>query len=465
MIADFRVSEYNETMTMPEVSSPTTEQDQVSDLPPTDQEPTNNSSPNWGTNTKLVVGMVIVVVSVGVLSQLRLILTPLVMALILSYLLYPLIEDLSGGTFLSWRGSTNLVFVLLLVILLSSLTASGVAIVNQFQNLIKIIETFLSDLPDIVENFLSTDPVIVVPLINYRFDIAEYIQSLNIDLLAISEQVLSSVQPALGQAGTLLTKVATSAVSVLGWGGFILVVAYLFLGEAKQGSKLLQRELSGLSEDIARFSREMSYLWNAFLRGQLLVFFLSSTTMFILMSILGVRYALVLALLAGFARFVPYVGQVLSGIVNALVAYFLATGNYFGLPPFQYMLLVVGLAFLHDQVYDSLVIPRLIGFVLGVHPALVLITAMIATRWVGVLGLLLAAPILASFQLIAKYVIRKMLDQDPWPDEEIAPPTLKEQFKDIFEAARDGLVRTVRRVKQLYTKIYQRITKRTKKDE
>jgi predicted PurR-regulated permease PerM len=387
------------------------------------------------------------------------------MSLILSYLLYPLVEDLSKNTFLSWRGSTNLIFFLLLVLLLSSLTASGVAIVNQFENLINIIQTFLTDLPDTVNNFIATDPVFVVPIIDYQINIAEYIQSLNIDLTAITEQVLSAVQPALGQAGTILTKVATSALNVLGWGGFILAVAYLTLGEAKQQSKLLQRELFSLSEDFARFSREISYIWNAFLRGQLLVFFLSSTTMFILMSILGMRYALGLAVLAGFARFIPYVGQVLSGIVNALVAYFLAEGNYFGLPAFQYMLLVVGLAFLHDQVYDSLIIPRLIGIVLGVHPALVLITALIATRWIGVLGLLLAAPMLASFQLVGKYVIRKMLDQSPWPDEEIEPPTLKEQFQDIFNTSWTEIRKAGQRIGQFFKNPIQKLLKRINKDE
>ncbi|MEJ2757167.1 MAG: AI-2E family transporter [Anaerolineales bacterium] len=430
-----------------------------------ESETTSSDSPNWGTNTKLVVGMAILAVITGILFQIRPILTPLVMSLILSYLLYPLVEDLSKNTFLSWRGSTNLIFFLLLVLLLSSLTASGVAIVNQFENLINIIQTFLTDLPDTVNNFIATDPVFVVPIIDYQINIAEYIQSLNIDLTAITEQVLSAVQPALGQAGTILTKVATSALNVLGWGGFILAVAYLTLGEAKQQSKLLQRELFSLSEDFARFSREISYIWNAFLRGQLLVFFLSSTTMFILMSILGMRYALGLAVLAGFARFIPYVGQVLSGIVNALVAYFLAEGNYFGLPAFQYMLLVVGLAFLHDQVYDSLIIPRLIGIVLGVHPALVLITALIATRWIGVLGLLLAAPMLASFQLVGKYVIRKMLDQSPWPDEEIEPPTLKEQFQDIFNTSWTEIRKAGQRIGQFFKNPIQKLLKRINKDE
>jgi len=395
--------------------------------------PSQSDSPPWSTNAKLVVGLTLAAIAAGLLIQIRPLLTPLIMAVILSYLLFPVIDSLDKKTFLSWRASTNIVFVILLILLLSSLTVSGVAIVNQFQNLITIVNSFLNDLPTLIEDFVSSDPAFQIPILKYEFSLAEYIDNLNIDLLAVSEQVLSAVQPVLGQAGSILTRVATSALSTLGWGGFILVVAYLTLGEARQGRKFLTRELEGMSYDIGRMTRELSNIWNAFLRGQVLVFFMSATTMFILLSILGVRYALGLAILAGFARFVPYIGQALSAIVNALVAFFLAGGNYLGLEPFPYMLLVVGLAFFHDQIYDSLVIPRLIGFVLGVHPALVLIVALVVSRWIGVLGLLLAAPVLASFQLITSYVIRKLIDQDPWPETEVKPPTLAQQFTGLLK--------------------------------
>ena len=422
----------------------------------------DKESPTWNTNAKLVVGMTLVALAAGILIQIQPLLTPLTMAVILSYLLYPVIEGLERKTFLSWRGSTNLVFFLLLIILLSSLTASGVAIVNQFQNLISIVDTFLNDLPSMVEEFVANGAVVHIPFLNYDLDLTEYINQLNIDLLAVSDQVLSTVRPVLGQAGGILTRVVTSAFSTLGWGGFILAVAYLSLGEAREGRKFLKKELEGMSYDIGRATRELSYIWNAFLRGQVLVFFMSAVTMFILMSILGVRYALGLAILAGFARFVPYVGQIVSSIVTALVAFFLAEGNYLGMEPFPYMLLVVGLGFVHDQIYDSLVVPRLIGFVLGVHPALVLIVAIIAARWIGVLGLLVAAPILASFQMITSYVIRKLLDQDPWPDPEVKPPTLNEQFSAILKSARNGIKNTFGRVSGW---IKQKIFKRKEKNE
>ena len=398
--------------------------------------PYEDDSPNWNATTKLLVGITLVAILAGIFMQLRPILTPVSMAIVISYLLFPLVEWLSERTKLSWRGAANLTFVILLLLLFGSMTASGVALFNQFLNLLDIIEVFLNDLPTLVEDFINNQPVITIPFIGYTIDFSEYIRSLNIDLLAIADQAISFFQPMLGQAGNILTTVATSAVSVLGWGGFILAVAYMITGEARQGRKFLKRELEGLTYDIGRMTREVSYIWNTFLRGQMLVFTTASTTMFILMSILGVRYAFGLAILSGFARFVPYVGQLFSTIINALVAFFLAEGNYLGLDPLPYMILVVVLAFLHDQTYDSLVIPKLIGHVLGVHPALVLITALVLTSWIGVLGIILAAPILASLQLVASYVIRKMMDQDPWPDEEVVPPTfvelMRSTLKDVF---------------------------------
>ena len=130
-----------------------------------------HQSPSWSTNTKLIVGIALVALAAGLLIQFRPLFTPVAFAVIVSYLLYPVVEWLSERTFFSWRAATNIVFLLLLVLVLSSLTVSGVAIVNQFENLIDIIETFLLDLPNTIESFLNSEPVLVIPLLDYRFDI------------------------------------------------------------------------------------------------------------------------------------------------------------------------------------------------------------------------------------------------------------------------------------------------------
>jgi predicted PurR-regulated permease PerM len=72
-----------------------------------------------------------------------------------------------------------------------------------------------------------------------------------------------------------------------------------------------------------------------------------------------------------------------------------------------------------DQFFDNIVSPRFLGQTLGVHPAAVLVAAIIAANLLGLVGLVLAAPVLASLMLVGRYTIRKMLDIDPWPEPEL----------------------------------------------
>jgi predicted PurR-regulated permease PerM len=86
------------------------------------------------------------------------------------------------------------------------------------------------------------------------------------------------------------------------------------------------------------------------------------------------------------------------------------------LEAWAYTLIVLGLAILLDQILDNIVVPKFFGERLGVHPAAVMVAAIVATNLIGLIGLLLAAPVLASLNLLTRYVSRKMLDLDPWPD-------------------------------------------------
>ncbi len=96
----------------------------------------------------------------------------------------------------------------------------------------------------------------------------------------------------------------------------------------------------------------------------------------------------------------------------------------FGLNHTSYAILAVALALLIDQIFDNLVTPRIIAQALRVHPAAVLVVAIIAANLVGLLGVILAAPMLATAALIWNYTIRKMLDLDPWPEEDRHPASL-----------------------------------------
>ena len=377
-----------------------------------------SQSPNWSTNTKLIIGLTIVAVIGFMLAQVRGIIGSLIVSFMLAYLLHPIVTILEKKTRLSWRAASTLVFLVVVIIIIGLLTATGVAVVSQFQNLIAVIQQFITDLPTIVEDLINQDYIISIPYINYEFDLGEYVSQLNIDVLALSEQLLSVLQPMLGQAGSVLATVASSAFGVITGLFFILIIAYFILAETEQGVFSLEGfEDTGYIHDLKRMGKEVSYIWNAFLRGQFVIFIISVILYLILLSILGVRNVLALAFISGLAKFVPYIGPFITAITTAIVAFF-QPENHFGLEPYAFGLLVVIAAVLLDQIFDGVVTPRIMGTSLGVHPAAVLVSAIIAAQMIGIVGLLLAAPVFATLQLVARDTIRKMLDQDPWPDPE-----------------------------------------------
>jgi predicted PurR-regulated permease PerM len=367
-------------------------------------------SPKWDPTMKLVVGLTFVAIVAGLLIYFRSLIGPLLMAFVLSYLLHPIVEWLSSLTKLSWKGSVNIIYLVLVILLAASITGAGFALVQQIQNLILVVDRFLNNLPQIVAD-LSTQNYTVGP---FELDMAQ------LELAMITERLLAYLQPVLGRMGTLVSTAATSVASTLGWMLFILIVSYFLLADASRVPKKLPYiQVPGYDEDLRRMGIELKRSWNAFLRGQLILISLAIISYTVLMSILGVRSALAIAILAGLSRFVPYLGPLTAWTVTALVAFF-QSANYFGLDPWLYTLLVVGAAFLLDQIFDNLVSPKLFGSTLGIHPAAVLIAAILAANLIGLIGLVLAAPAVATVKLLGWYIVRKMLDQDPWPsiDEE-----------------------------------------------
>ena len=374
------------------------------------------ASPAWGSNTKLVVTMTIIVILGALVIRFHTILAPLMMAFVLAYLLHPIAAWIDRHTPFSWGLVINIIYLLFIVILLILLTWGGVGLVGQIQNLITSVQNYANQLPVFIAS-LSHKVIVLGP---FKLDFSL------IDWQTIGQQVLSYVQPALGKVGGLVGTLAGGAASTLGWTAFVVIVSYFFLlesGGLRAG--ILHFDFPGYTDDIHRLSNRLGHIWNAFLRGQAIIFVSKVIVYALLFTIYGVHYAIGVAFIAGFAGFLPYIGPAINWIVLGMVTYFQGS-NPFGLGALAYTLIAIGIALLIDQVFDNLVAPRIMAQTLKVHPAFVLIAAIIAANLLGILGIIIAAPLLATLQLFGRYTVRKLTDGDLWPAEEenLPPPQL-----------------------------------------
>ncbi len=258
-----------------------------------------------------------------------------------------------------------------------------------------------------------------------------------IDLVSKGNQLLSLIQPVLSGLGTVVGSLAGKAAAMVGWSLFSILISYFILSEAKGArSDLIKIDIPGYNYDIQQMGIEIKRIWNAFLRGQLTIILITIIVYIILLGALGVNFYYGLAFIAGLARFVPYIGPAVAWTSYGLVALFQGT-TIFGLESFPYALLVVGIAWITDVILDNFVVPRLMGDALKVHPAAVLVAVIISANLFGIIGVLLAAPVLATTKLIGRYIYNKMFDFDPWEkisqDRLSTEPKLQNQFKPFFQ--------------------------------
>jgi predicted PurR-regulated permease PerM len=374
------------------------------------------------------VGLTIVAIIAAMVIYFRNIIGPLLLAFILAYLLHPVSSRLSHTTRLNWRMSVNIVYLVVVIMLAGFLSWSALAIIQQFQFLIRVVQNFLEiTLPNLADQLSGT----IYYIGPFPIDLSQF------ELQYLSEQVLSIIQPVLGQMAAIISTFATSAAVSLGWLVFILVISYFILAEGGQVPvEMFKIEIPGYDQEIRKLAVELQKIWNAFLRGQLIIFGLAVVLNIILLSILGLRLSLGIAILAGLSKFVPYLGPLIVLVIAGVVSFFQAF-NVFGLPAWQYTVLVLISWIILDQTFDNLLTPRILGRTLNLHPAAILVVALIAFNLIGIVGLILAAPTLATVKLLTRYTIRNLFDLDPWQESEQTHPPMEMPWTWVYKHIRN----------------------------
>ncbi len=361
-------------------------------------------SPKWSNTTKLIVGLSLFGIFAFLFNRFQTLLAPLLITFILTYLMYSPASWLMNRLHINWRLSVAIVFVAMFLIIAGLVTWGGLALADQGQSLVIFLDKAIVNLPTTVQDFLNK-PVVIGP---FQFDLLQ----MNID--PIGSQLTSAVQPLLNQLGGLLGSFASGAASTIGWLMFVMLMAFFILTETGgRPEKIVQFNIPGYDEDLRHMGVLLGRVWNAFLRGQFLIIGFVIIVYSILFGTLSVRYFLGLAIIAGLARFLPYIGPFIAWTTYGLVAYFQGT-TIFGFSPLVYAVFIVGIAWLTDIIIDNFVSTRVMADALAVHPAAILVAALVGANLIGITGMILAAPVLATFQLFFKYVVRKMFDQNPW---------------------------------------------------
>ncbi len=363
---------------------------------------TDNNAPRatseqhrWSYDMRRWVLIGLVVAGVCVLYWIRETLPIFVLALLVAYLLNPLVALLHRRFRVSRLFATALIYLGLLAILVTTPALLLPTLVRQ-------VGTLVSQLDDIVvqiSNSLQRVPLFAV-------------LGVNPDAHVVAEQIRLELAALTHQAPMFLIGAASRVFNLL----VILVLSFYLLKDADSFERQLDTAVpAAYRADAERIKTELVEIWSGFLRGQILLALIIGAVTALALSALGVSNALLLGLLAGILEVVPTIGPIIAAVPAVLVAFFQGS-SLWTIDRSVFALVVAGTYVVIQQLENHLVVPSVLGRSVNLPAVVVLFGALAGASLAGILGVFLAAPVLATTRLLMQFMLRKLFEPLPLTD-------------------------------------------------
>ena len=357
----------------------------------------------WSSATKLVVLVTMLVIGAGLFLRFNNSIPPLLIAFILAYLLKPPTDWIVRRTGMARGLAIILIFLIILVILAILPVLATPSILAIFSD----INIDLEALSPLIDN-LGTEIYIIGPL--------------EINAGDMGQQLLQSLQDLATPFASGALQIVTGVASSLAWVLFVVVVVFWLVKDShKFEGWFLDRLPQNYRPETMTLMGELGIIWGSFFRGELVLAVIVGLMVGVSMWILGLDNVFLLAFISGLMEFIPTVGPIIATIPAILFAWY-SGSSWLPINNLILVLIVIATYLFIFQLEQLYLLPRIVGRRVRLHPGVVFVGIIIGAFEFGLLGVLLAAPVIASGRLFGNYIYRKMLDLDPFPASPDAEP-------------------------------------------
>ena len=364
---------------------------------------------------RIVIGLVVLVVLFLLVRRLSSVLLPFLIAWLMAYLLQPFV-----GFF-----QYKLKFKNRILSIFSTLLLFVIVIVGLSFLLIPMISAEMHKLAEIIALYMKGINVNSFVPVEWQNEIRAYLSQLDIQAVLKDENIMAAIKKVAPQLWNILN----GSINLL-LGLTVTVIIFLYLifilldyEKITDGMyKIIPQKYRELVVDIVS---DLEEGMNRYFRGQALVALIVSVFFIIGFSIIGLPLAIVFGLLMGVLNMVPYLKTV--AVIPGLFLAFLQsaeTGQSF----LNIMLWLI-IVFLVIQVIEDLfLVPKIMGKVTGLNPAVILLSLSIWGSLMGVVGLIIALPLTT---LLISYYKRLVLRESMSEQVVVAEPAEVVDDSDI----------------------------------
>ncbi|MGA2667467.1 MAG: AI-2E family transporter [Ignavibacteria bacterium] len=341
---------------------------------------------------RVLLWLSVIIFTLWFLHSLSQILIPFIIAFLISYILNPLVDKLTTKKIPRTLSCLLILIGFIAIIVLAAIFIVPV-IILQFTE-------FINTLPMTFKGVQGWFQVVLIPWLSTTGIPTQDLQNKIVnELPGRFDQIFYAFVGSLSGIFTGLSIILSQIINII----IIPFITFYILKDfekIKSGTKKLFPV--NAREKYVKYYHQIDELLGRYLRGALIVAFINGTLMAIILSIIGIRYSILLGALSGLLDLIPYFGLLISLVLSTLVALF--SGN----PLIQAPLTILTYIAL-NILETSFLAPRIIGKKIGLHPAVLILSLLVFSYFFGFLGLLIALPTVSIILMFAKewYVKRE----------------------------------------------------------
>jgi len=339
----------------------------------------------WRVASRTVLFTITVLIALWLLGQLTSVVVRVILAIILAAGMKPLVDRLTShelrrqGRWTPPRGLVVLVVYIVTIVLVS--TAGGLilqVVIVEVQNLIAGVPVYAPRIVDGVNQLLDLVP-------GGRAMVADF------DIGGQLSGIVSQVFNVMGQAVFVFRQVIGLLSGLLDVLMILLLALYITTDGPRIGRYLRTFLPPDRHEQASRVTGRIFVRLGGWVSGQIILCVIIGAVSWIGLTLIGVPYAVVLALIAGIMEAVPNVGPIIAAVPAVIIAALYS--------PWQALLVAI-LYLLIQQLENYVIVPRVMSRAVELHPLAVLLALMVGGELMGVLGAVLAVPVTAAISVI-----------------------------------------------------------------
>lgn len=321
-----------------------------------------------------------------ILSSVSTVFLPIILALVLSFILNPIVVRLSHISFgTAQRKMPKDIAILLAFFIIASVFTLMISYV-------------LLPLANEFDKFIKNLPQLITRLQNISMLIAERTNYLELPqnvLNLINQTLTSAANFSLNLLSRLLNALINFASQIVEL-VVVPVLSYYFVRDSSQIKEFIISLFSDKHQaKTGIIIDDMGKVVSSFIRGQIIISIIMGFLVFAGLYILNVDYPLVLGILAALTETIPIVGPII-GAVPAIILAFL---DY----PSQAVKVIIFYIVLH-QLENHIIVPKIMGKSIDLHPVVVIISLLIGGQLLGIVGMILAVPVAAIMRVLLKHL-------------------------------------------------------------